>query len=139
MMYPSFDGGLGFRGQTEELDEPPASPASDYTYPSVPEVNASRQFRSQPGSAEVPRTAGDDNAIENEPTLHVDYLSHEWKEEDIWTSWRYIVARRKVLSNSVRLENASWRTWTKTKDKLTTVSPEALNWYVPWTPSYTSC
>lgn len=38
------------------------------------------------------------------------------------------MARRKVITNSVRLENASWRTWTKAKDNLKTVSPEKLNW-----------
>jgi hypothetical protein len=72
----------------------------------------------------------DDQAIEKEPTRHVDYLAHEWKLEDIWSSWRYVVARRKVYSNSVRLENASWRTWAKAKDNLKTVTPESLNWSV---------
>jgi hypothetical protein len=81
-------------------------------------------------SSDLPLTVHDDQAVEDQPTRHVDYLSHEWKEEDIWSSWRYIVARRHVYNNSVRLENASWRTWTKAKYKLKTVSPEALNWYV---------
>ena len=78
---------------------------------------------------EPDQTAGDDMAIRCEPTRHVDYLSHCWKEEDIWASWRHIVARRKVYSNSMRLENASWRTWSKFKNRLKTVSPETLNWY----------
>lgn len=72
--------------------------------------------------------ANDDHSIVHEPTRHVDYLAHEWKEEDIWSSWRYIVARRKVINNSVRLENAAWRTWAKAKDNLKTISPESLNW-----------
>lgn len=72
--------------------------------------------------------AGDDTNLKTEPTRHVDYLSHNWKEEDIWASWRHIVARRKAYNNSSRLENASWRTWAKSKNKLKTVSPEALNW-----------
>ncbi|KAL8866291.1 MAG: hypothetical protein Q9198_008951 [Flavoplaca austrocitrina] len=75
---------------------------------------------------------GDDLDIHTEPTRHVDYLSHNWKEEDIWSSWRHVVGRRKVYSNSIRLENASWRTWAKSKYRLQTVSPETLNWYV-WT------
>ena len=74
--------------------------------------------------------AGDDMEIKPEPTRHVDYLSHNWKEEDVWSSWRYVVSRRKHFSNSSRLENASWRTWTKAKYQLRTVSPETLNWYV---------
>jgi len=76
----------------------------------------------------ISETVNDDLAIEHEPTQHVDYLSHNWKEEDIWSSWRYIVARRRTISNSVRLENASWRTWTKAKNNLRTISPESLNW-----------
>jgi hypothetical protein len=70
----------------------------------------------------------DDQAIEREPARHADYLAHEWKLEDIWSSWRYVVARRKTYSNSVRLENASWRMWAKAKDNLRTVSPESINW-----------
>lgn len=84
--------------------------------------------RSRSDSSEQTPTAGDDSAIRLEPTRHVDYLSHNWNEEDIWSSWRHIVAKRKVYSNSSRLENASWRTWAKSKYRLRTVSPEALNW-----------
>lgn len=121
--FPSYDG-VGYFGPSKETDlEPPTSPISDNS------TAASTTDRSRPDSP-VPKTAGDDNAIENEPTRHVDYLSHDWKEEDIWSSWRYIVARRNVYSNSVRLENASWRTWTKSKYRLRTVSPGTLNWCV---------
>ncbi|KAJ9615580.1 protein phosphatase regulator [Cladophialophora chaetospira] len=70
----------------------------------------------------------DDTAIQVEPTRHVDYLSHEWKEEDIWKSWSYVSHRRASLANSTRLENASWRSWTKAKNHLRTISPETLNW-----------
>ena len=77
---------------------------------------------------ELPSKVNDDQALEAEPTRHVDYLSHEWREEDIWSSWRYIVHRREKINNSTRLENASWRTWTKAKNNLKTVSPESLNW-----------
>ncbi|KAI5808126.1 hypothetical protein DFH27DRAFT_544598 [Peziza echinospora] len=70
----------------------------------------------------------DDNTIKHEPSRHVDYLSHNWKEEDIWSSWRYMVGKRNVYQNSARLENASWRTWAKAKYNLKTLSPEKLNW-----------
>ena len=70
----------------------------------------------------------DDMDMRQEPSRQVDYLSHDWKEEDIWSSWRHIVARRKVYGERSRLENASWRTWTKQKYGLKTVSPETLNW-----------
>ncbi|KAL8901050.1 MAG: hypothetical protein Q9207_005399 [Kuettlingeria erythrocarpa] len=73
-------------------------------------------------------SAGDDMQLQRVPTRHVDYLSHNWKEEDIWSSWRHIVSRRNSYGNSTRLENASWRTWAKSKNRLKTVSPETLNW-----------
>ncbi|KAK9234148.1 hypothetical protein V1525DRAFT_79222 [Lipomyces kononenkoae] len=72
--------------------------------------------------------ANDDSVIRYEPSRHVDYLSHNWQESDISSSWRYIVLRRKDVANSARLENASWRTWTKAKYNLKTVSPESVNW-----------
>jgi hypothetical protein len=72
--------------------------------------------------------AADDTSVEEEPSRHVDYLSHKWREEDIWASWRYVTARRSDYSNGVRLENASWRTWAKAKHYLGTISPETLNW-----------
>lgn len=70
----------------------------------------------------------DDTAVRKEPSHHVDYLSYEWREEDIWSSWRHIVEHRKVYGERSRLENASWRTWAKAQFKLKTVSPETLNW-----------
>jgi hypothetical protein len=70
----------------------------------------------------------DDNANERDPTRYVDYLSHEWKTEDSCASWRYVFARRNILSNSARLENATWRSWTKSKYHLKTFDPETLNW-----------
>ncbi|KAJ5981910.1 hypothetical protein N7451_012010 [Penicillium sp. IBT 35674x] len=84
------------------------------------------------GSAHPPwsrRTpAADDMSVEEEPCRNVDYLSHEWREEDLWASWCYITARRSGYSNGVRLENASWRTWAKAKHNLGTVPPGALDW-----------
>lgn len=78
-------------------------------------------------------TVSDDTAIKEQPSRQVDFLSHEWREEDIWSSWRNIVAqRRTVYGERSRLENASWRTWAKTKFDLETVSPERLNWFVPF-------
>jgi hypothetical protein len=70
----------------------------------------------------------DDSAVRKEPSRHVDYLSYEWREEDIWSSWRHIVEHRSVYGERSRLENASWRTWAKSQFKLKTVSPETLNW-----------
>ena len=73
-------------------------------------------------------TVADDTAIRQEPSQHVDYLSHNWREEDVWSSWRHIVSQRKTYGQQSRLENAAWRTWVKNKYQLRTVSPETLNW-----------
>ncbi|KAL5116962.1 protein phosphatase regulator [Pleosporales sp. CAS-2024a] len=70
----------------------------------------------------------DDTAVRKEPSHHVDYLSYDWREEDIWSSWRHIVEHRSIYGERSRLENASWRTWAKSHFKLTTVSPDTLNW-----------
>lgn len=82
-----------------------------------------------PTPAELIPPPADDSFVTHEPSRHVDYLSYSWREEDIWASWRYMVGKRKVYSNSARLENASWRTWGKAKYNLKTISPETLNWY----------
>ena len=80
--------------------------------------------------------AKDDHWVRHEPTRHVDYLSHEWDEVDIWSSWRYVNTKerrkqfdsKEALQNGERLENAAWRTWTKAKYNLKTTTPESLNW-----------
>lgn len=75
-------------------------------------------------------TAGmpDDAALQPLPRGQVDYLSHEWAEEDVWRSWRNMTKQKNEIANGVRLENASWRTWMKQRNNLKTVSPETLNW-----------
>ncbi|PNP53228.1 hypothetical protein FNYG_15778 [Fusarium nygamai] len=32
----------------------------------------------------------DDTAVSSRPSRQVDYLSNEWREEDIWSLWRYV-------------------------------------------------
>jgi Fungal protein of unknown function (DUF1752) len=117
--FPSFEP-PGIYGREELMTEPLSIIDEE---PLVQPVHSPRD-----DAPELPSAVNDDQALEPEPTRHVDYLAHEWKEEDIWSSWRYVVARRKAIPNSVRLENASWRTWMKAKYNLKTVSPEKLNW-----------
>ena len=64
------------------------------------------------------------------PSICVDYLSHDWAEDDVWTSWKAMTRHKTEIANGVRLENASWRTWAKQRGNLKTVSPETLNWSV---------
>lgn len=71
----------------------------------------------------------DDSALSDLPRGQVDYLSHEWREEDVWRSWRNMTRLKNEIANGVRLENASWRTWWKQRNGLKTVTPETLNWY----------
>lgn len=111
ILFPDYS---GYHTPTPEELEPPPSP---YTGTSE-----------DPYTPDVP--AADDTAVGIQPTRHVDYLSHEWREEDIWSSWKHIVSNRDGFTNSARLENASWRTWIKAKYNLKTISPETLNWYV---------
>ncbi|KAF8553587.1 hypothetical protein OG21DRAFT_1463910 [Imleria badia] len=73
-------------------------------------------------------TIPDDSAVSDLPHGQVDYLSHEWREEDVWRSWRNMTRLKNEIANGVRLENASWRTWWKQRNGLKTITPETLNW-----------
>ncbi|KAI3572960.1 hypothetical protein IWW34DRAFT_837737 [Fusarium oxysporum f. sp. albedinis] len=83
---------------------------------------------SRPDTPDHGEHTKDDMAVSSRPLRQVDYLSHNWREEDIWSSWRYILMRRGELPNSIRLENAVWRAWVMAKNNLKTISPETLDW-----------
>jgi len=124
IVFPSYDD-VGYYDQAEDL-EPPPSPRTGDSYTVSPTSNSASVSR--PQSPDELEHAEDDTAVRKLPSRHVDYLSHNWREEDIWSSWKLIVSKRKAYTNSARLENASWRTWMKAKYKLKTVTPETLNW-----------
>ena len=118
--FPSYDSRHSFdENDNSEIE-------SQKSLTPTPTIAPPAPTPSQPYAPD--QTVGDDMALSSEPTRHVDYLSHAWKEEDIWSSWRHITARRKLYTNSSRLENASWRSWAKSKYRLKTISPETLNW-----------
>lgn len=117
--------GGGYFDHVEDSESP--SPHNGNTSSNENETSTTA---SRPDSPELIDRATDDIAIRVQPSRHVDYLSHNWREEDIWSSWKLIVSRRGDYANAARLENASWRTWMKSKNKLSTVSPETLNWCV---------
>lgn len=75
-------------------------------------------------------TPDDSEVTTNLPSVQVDYLSHDWSEEDVWASWRATTKHKANIVNGLRLENASWRTWNKQRNNLKTISPETLNWSV---------
>lgn len=124
--FPSYDD-VSYYGQVEDL-EPLPSPRTGDSYTVSPTSDSTSTNVSRPESPDPVEHAEDDTAVRKQPSRHVDYLSHNWKEEDIWLSWKHVVSKRKVYNNSARLENASWRTWAKSRNKLRTVSPETLNW-----------
>ena len=70
----------------------------------------------------------DDDALEEEPAINVDYLSHIWRQEDIWVTRRYVLREKRASKNSTRLENALWRAWMKYQQQLNTVTPDSLSW-----------
>ncbi|QDS68078.1 hypothetical protein FKW77_009965 [Venturia effusa] len=119
--FTLFNGG-GYMNPYED-DEPP-SPRTDNSY-TVPSPTSESTPTHTPDTHIV---AEDDTAIRQHPSRHVDYLSHDWKEEDIWSSWRHIVSKRRLYGERSRLENASWRTWAKQKYRLRTIPPDSLNW-----------
>lgn len=128
LVVPRYDT-PGYFNHVEDL-EPPPSPRNGHSYSASPNDQDMSTSTSRPGSPDLLERAEDDINIRAQPSRHVDYLSHNWREEDIWSSWKLIVSRRGDYANAARLENASWRTWMKSKNKLSTVSPETLNWFV---------
>lgn len=39
----------------------------------------------------------DDNDVDAERALNVDYLSHVWREDDIWVTRRYVLRQKRAL------------------------------------------
>jgi hypothetical protein len=122
-------------GLVELPEELPPSPREGNSYAvSLTEHESSEEVSHEKSGPETPeheksQHAEDDTAVSSRPSRQVDYLSHEWREEDIWSSWRYVVTRRGELPNSARLENASWRAWIKAKNNLKTTPPESIDWF----------
>jgi hypothetical protein len=83
---------------------------------------------SQPEQSPIIERAEDDTAVIPSPEKHVDYLSHDWSEEDIWSTWKYLKSTKQVYKNSERLVNASWRMWMKERHQLSETEPMAINW-----------
>ena len=134
LTFPDYGRNRGVYSKTtdsyEHTDSPSIKITGEHLAPFDPHITAEGSL-----SNDTPLTtpdpvpiSEDDTAVRKEPSHHVDYLSYEWREEDIWSSWRHIVEHRSVYGERSRLENASWRTWAKSQFKLKTVSPETLNW-----------
>ncbi|KAG9233783.1 putative resistance to glucose repression protein 1 [Amylocarpus encephaloides] len=83
---------------------------------------------SQPSKPDLTERAEDDTAAFPTPSRHVDYLSHDWTEEDIWMTWKYLKSTRSTYKNNERLLNASWRMWMKERHQLAETEPTSINW-----------
>lgn len=75
------------------------------------------------------QVAFDDSMVTHEATQNVDYLSLEWKVEDIWDTRKYIHRRRAQLKNYRRLDNALWRVWAKQGKGLPYFPSRLIQWY----------
>ncbi|TVY28038.1 Resistance to glucose repression protein [Lachnellula hyalina] len=112
--FPSYDdtnSGLRVSGSCDDFHSFPAiSPTGDSNSPDLIE------------------RAEDDVAVVAIPSRHVDYLSHDWCEEDIWSSWKHLRSKRSDYSKKERLENAAWRIWGKARQNLVTIKPDTISW-----------
>ena len=127
--FPSYDS-CEYLEDADNLEPPFGQESMEFDAVTTPARSTSPETPSYSNTADHLFTTRDDTSMREEPTALIDYLSHDWKEEDLWRSWRHIIEKRESTSESRRLENASWRSWTKSKDHLGTIPPETLNWYV---------
>lgn len=64
----------------------------------------------------------------SQPAHCVDYLAHEWKTDDLWTSYKHVHSHREGIRASKRLENALWRVWWRDNQGLKRIGPDAIHW-----------
>lgn len=121
------------------LQSPPLQPAyleDDISLCSTPTIlspldhSPVSELSDLPEHCDITETV-DDIAVQTKPLQHVDYLAHNWLEEDLWASWKYIHSNCTAYENGKRLENASWRCWAKQRMNLKTIAPDTVDWYVP--------
>jgi hypothetical protein len=128
-VFPSYDHAQlpTYSSTKPSTKKNPSSNKRQTSMASVPNTPPSSVSTSRPASP-VTTFPLDDSCIRHVPSRHVDYLSYNWVEKEIISSWRYITSSRKEYENSARLENASWRTWAKSRFNLKTVEANTLNW-----------
>ncbi|KAK2468765.1 hypothetical protein H9L39_19692 [Fusarium oxysporum f. sp. albedinis] len=119
-----------FVAPDDSLERRPDLKAGDSYYASSADNDnpADTSTRRSPELGKSHERAEVDTAINAQTWRNIDYLSHDWKEEEILSSWKYITTRRGEDPNRARLKNACWRSWTKYKNNLKTMPPETLNW-----------
>ena len=133
IVFPSYDNGCSLKPDQVPAIGSTSLPSTRRNRPNVREPlihDHSSVSKSYPKILDSPVKTQDDMAVRREPTKQIDYLSYDWTEEDVGSSWQYVVRRRKMYSykDSLRLENATWRVWTIAKYRLETVSPSQVDW-----------
>ncbi|KXT11541.1 hypothetical protein AC579_6579 [Pseudocercospora musae] len=89
---------ITFPNYDPDIALPPSSPAFCDGDDNCSEPNESTATDTTISESPLPTpTIVDDSALRQEPSRQVDFLSHEWREEDIWSSWRNIVSQRKTV------------------------------------------
>lgn len=51
--------------------------------------------------------ATDDSGVAQYPIRYIDYLGYNWNEEDLSSSWRYLVSSKRAIRLHTRLENTA--------------------------------
>ncbi len=103
--FPQYDLPIQYVDHAAQLQPHVSDDCDDASYNSLTPESS----RSSSPSIPIKTGPADDIAIRIDPDRHVDYLSHEWLENDIWSSWRQVTKQKAFLQSGVRLENASWR------------------------------
>lgn len=104
----------------------------EYQRRSLPELLAEHTTAYSSGINSPSRTffTADDTCAEQNTSRQVDYLNHYRSEEDVCSSWRHVISMKERFELKSRLENASWRACAKRRNRLPSISPERINWYV---------
>jgi hypothetical protein len=108
-----------------KLPEPLCSPKNEHSCNASSSTNDSASDGTYNAN---PLSISDDIELRHEPLRYVDYLSHAWQEDDLWSSWKHVVSGGGLHEEPSRFENALWREWAKSKYKLKTTSPEKIDW-----------
>ena len=124
--FPAYDQKASSHGSISDGSSTPTPTKAASPAPPTPASTPTRR-RSATRTSQH-QSIGDDTAVKPQPSRHVDYLSHDWAEEDIWSSWKHVIGKRDPTEHWKRLENASWRAWAKSRCKLPTVHPDRVNW-----------
>lgn len=94
--FPVYDD-TGYRYSEESVPLPSLQLDDFYTVSTA--SNSTSTDASQPELLNIAKHSKDDTAMQTQPSRHVDYLLHIWKEEDSLSSWKHIVSKGNAYAN----------------------------------------